>query len=300
MEDLEIIRVNDYQKYFFKLTPELIAVLTNDCTEKFQQYISNYSVDTKMYTLKTLIAHNNIEWFMRVLPLYGRLDLTQKNNEFLKIAVVNNSCHILQYLVENGVDITCENNFAINVASGNTNNGSLQTLELLIKLGADVRANNDYPICNACNTNLEMVKILFENGADVHVRNELPFRIATDNLNLDIMQFLVQNGVDVNANKGHALRIAVESGDHSAVGLLLKAGADVNYLDQSHLTSAIQTGSYKIVELLIEHGAKFDVLNNTFTKDYKTKKMVKLLVEQGVNIDTIACIMISVAQYSPT
>ena len=84
---------------------------------------------------------NKIDIFHLLLSNY-QYDLAWNDNILLKIAVTNNSDKILEYLLNNGVNVTSTDNFAIKVASSLDNN----SLEILINYGADLTVDNNTPI----------------------------------------------------------------------------------------------------------------------------------------------------------
>ncbi|MCL5733225.1 MAG: ankyrin repeat domain-containing protein [Patescibacteria group bacterium] len=61
----------------------------------------------------------------------------------------------------------------------------------LIKVGADIHANNDGALCLAAEYgHLEVVKFLLENGSDVHAENDEALRWAAHKGHLEVANFL--------------------------------------------------------------------------------------------------------------
>ena len=129
-----------------------------------------------------------------------------------------------QWMIENNVDITAGNNYAINLAS---ENGHLAIVELLLKHGADCTAKDNYAI-----------------------------RMASRNGHLAVVELLLKHGVDCTALDNFAIRMASENGHLAIVELLLKHGADCTTDDNYAIRMASENGHLVVVELLKRHGAK--------------------------------------------
>jgi uncharacterized protein YnzC (UPF0291/DUF896 family) len=130
---------------------------------------------------------------------------------------------IVKLLIENGADVTAEDNYAIRRAS---QNGHLEVVKYLIDNGADVTAEDNYAIRTASQEgHLETVKYLIENGADVTAKNNYAIRWASANGHLEVVKYLIDNGVDVTADDNQAIRYASYYGYLEVVKLLKKHGA---------------------------------------------------------------------------
>ena len=84
--------------------------------------------------------------------------------DFLYSCESDNECkEQVQVLIDNGADITAEDNYAVQRAAGN---GYIETVRLLIEHGADITADYNLAVqLSAQNGETEMVKFLIENGA---------------------------------------------------------------------------------------------------------------------------------------
>ena len=135
-------------------------------------------------------------------------------------------------------------------------NGHLEIVKLLIDNGADVTADDNYAIRRASdNGHLEVVKLLIANGADVTADNNQAIRDASNNGHLEVVKLLIDNGADVNANNNEAIRWASDNGHLEIVKLLIDAGADVTADNNYAISRASDSGHTEIVELLKKHGA---------------------------------------------
>ena len=98
-------------------------------------------------------------------------------NRALIYASINAHLLVVQYLVENGADITVEDNGALIYAS---ENGHLPVVKYLVEHGANITAQNNYALRWASkNGHLSVVKYLTEHGADIHAKNNDALIIAT-------------------------------------------------------------------------------------------------------------------------
>lgn len=147
--------------------------------------------------------------------------------------------------------------------------GHAPVLRLLIALGADVYATNQFKqpalLYAVRGNHLSVTKVLLQNGADPNVEmvdGDFVLReAAVKGVDLGITRALLQCGADTSmANKmgSTALHIAAFQGRVDVAKLLIRAGADVNHRDrhgQGPLTCAISRNQGEIARLLIQHGA---------------------------------------------
>ncbi|KAH8147832.1 uncharacterized protein LAJ45_08298 [Morchella importuna] len=146
-----------------------------------------------------------------------------------------------------------------------SNNGSAETVQMLLAAGADVNLHRS-----------EIFKILLDAGADVTIQRSkdqgtaLYAAAAHRKISgaAEIAQLLVDAGADVNAEGGEhgsALVAAAYTGSREIVKILLEAGADVNrqahgkYLSQCAPGAAAGAGGIEILELLRASGARDNI-----------------------------------------
>jgi hypothetical protein len=119
-----------------------------------------------------------------------------------------------------------------------SHNGHMDVMELLIKHGATVDAQDDYgdtALMKAIARNrTEAARLLLKHGADVNIKNiggTTALIIAAINKHATIMEDLLAKGADVNTKDEQgrtALNWSVLRGDHDAVRILVKHGAKIH------------------------------------------------------------------------
>ena len=120
----------------------------------------------------------------------------------------------------------------------------------------------------ACQTgHLETVELLLRSGADPSYQSERALQVACSLGGEKIVQLLLDHGADVNGHFGDqstALVSAITDGDENIARLLLRKGADVNAQSTSKtigtaLIVACRENSRSMVQLLLEHGADVNI-----------------------------------------
>ena len=137
-------------------------------------------------------------------------------------------------------------------------NNDVELVNLLIQVGADVTADDNYAIRSAsesryCTT--EMVKLLIQAGADVTADDNYAIRRASEYGRTEIVKLLIQAGAEVTARDNYAIRYAAANGHAEVVKLLIQAGADVTTNDNEAIINAFYYGHTEVVKLLKEAGA---------------------------------------------
>ena len=107
---------------------------------------------------------------------------------FLKKAAKHGHLEIVKYLVEHGVDIHTQTDYALRFA---TEKGHLGIVKYLIENGADIHANNDFALrWAAFDGYLEIVKYLVEHGADIHAANDSALKGAAEYGHTEVVEYL--------------------------------------------------------------------------------------------------------------
>src|SRR3990167_7916653 len=76
-------------------------------------------------------------------------------------------------------------------------NGNLEKIKFLVSQGADIRDQNDVPICGASGIgHLETVKWLALHGADIRAQNNHPICLASYNGHLETVKWLFLHGAN--------------------------------------------------------------------------------------------------------
>ena len=145
----------------------------------------------------------------------------------------------------------------------------LQTAQLLISAGADVKAANRYgvtPLSLACtNGNGAMVELLLQAGADPNTAlfgGETALMTAARTGKVEVVKALLSHGADVHAKESKqgqtALMWAAADGHVETVKALIEAGADVRARLDSGFTAflfAVREGQSGVVRALLHAGA---------------------------------------------
>ena len=106
----------------------------------------------------------------------------------LNFASLKGKLLVIKYLVENGADITAQDNLAVRWAS---ENGHLEIVKYLVQHGADITDENNQALRYASlNGHLLIVKYLVENGANITAQNSRALKSALDNERLDVVEYL--------------------------------------------------------------------------------------------------------------
>jgi ankyrin repeat protein len=121
--------------------------------------------------------------------------------ETLFSAVVDCKIKMIKHLLSLGADVNYiydESNHEETIMEvACCDDVKLYLVKLLVKHGADVKINDNEPICCACSSkNLYIVVYLVSKGADVRCQNNQPIKNAFDSGSMDIVQFLIDHGAD--------------------------------------------------------------------------------------------------------
>lgn len=222
----------------------------------------------------------------------------------------------INQLLDNGVNVKFNNNYAIKKISG-WNDPKL--LQRLIDLGADVTAEDCYPLVNAVRKaypkNSECVKFLFQtggyikspdfdkllllmnghgdmtnilvdNGVTVDVFDCDLFLDAINDDMIDLVRYMLDNGADPNMDK-NALKKAIYNESDDIMQLLLEAGANVSCLDADALIYTISNNLTKIIELLSKYGADYAKINNC-VPDQKIVSDMHNIMNLGIDPQRLA------------
>lgn len=155
--------------------------------------------------------------------------------------------------LDDGVDVTANNNYAIQWAS---KTGHLPVVELLVAHGADVTANDNFAIRYASREgHLPVVEFLVAHGADVTAHNNHALLLASAKGHLPVVEFLVAHGADVTADNNLAIHKSSENGHLPVVEFLVAHGADVTSYNNLARRMASHNGHLHVVEFLVAHMA---------------------------------------------
>ena len=154
--------------------------------------------------------------------------------------------------------------------SKDNDEGKLKKVKYLVRLGADVNANDGWhgetALMEAAHSGqLDVVEYLVQSGADVHQKDTAEWSALTYAAysgQIEVVKYLAENGANVNARNKYgetALMKAAENGQIDVVKYLVEQGADVHQKDgwqgRTALMVAALNGHFEVVKCLVEHGA---------------------------------------------
>ena len=145
--------------------------------------------------------------------------------------------------------------------------GNVDTVQMLLSHGADpnlVDSNGNTALHYAAKWGRrQSVEELIKAGADVNAngRNGLPLQRAAEKGHLEIVQYLLSSGADISASDegGHtALITASYYGQTEVIALLIEHGANINATSDGGYTplmNAAYMGQYESAKILLDRGA---------------------------------------------
>ena len=211
--------------------------------------------------IQILVSRNELHQYSQMLS--PDTDLTAKNNSLLRIAIVNNSIADLKYLIDNGVDITAEDNFAIRTDSY-VNSKDTDLTAYLIELGADIYTNDSCPLLHAIiNRSYGMVKYLIEAGLDAGNSNSAPVKAAISSMRHNTLNDYIP-----------------------IIRLLFDNGADASCLNRYHLEKIVRMFNRELIQLFIDYGTQFGKIDDR-DNDELLEEVADMLVTEGVGLGTI-------------
>jgi len=296
----------DYTKY----REDYLTTLIKKEISKDKKFLDSdmffrLNTNKQLDIIKYLTAVDNINF----TSLLENFNLETDDHILLKIASVNNAYRILQYFIQNGMDITVCDNFAIKAVISNSQmNNHKYTEEIIVMLienGADIHVNDDLTLQLSIQyQQLEHVKILVQYGANIHNNNLLEIACVCSSSN--ILKYLIDCGMTIDTYVTNDIIIAIISSQYDAgietIKILLTNGVNGSNSDIFHpdvLIRAIKSGSFELVKLLTDCGADFSVVNNTKIDNCNPliNKMMAYLLTNGVDPVQLAVIAFTACDY---
>lgn len=216
-----------------------------------------------------------------------RLDIDEFTKEhivsLLSAAIKGNSLDKFKFLLERGAPLDLDEDLLIAAAK------SLDiTKYLLVKLGANVHANDDMALIKATEKGqTKIVKLLLSKGANVHARDEEALFHAIKKLKLPLVKCLVEAGADITARDGKALKDAMDKKSVEITNYLLEVGGNAHSRGEENLLLAIQNDQLDGVKYLVEHGANIHASNDKplrLAAEKSRFEILKYLIESGADI----------------
>ena len=110
--------------------------------------------------------------------------------------------------------------------------GDLEVIKSLVEKGVDVHIDNDYAFRYACqNGHFEIVKFLTDTGIKNDILN-IGFCWASQMGHFKIVKFLFQKGADIHANDDYAILFTAEQGHFEIVKFLLEKGSNISLVPE--------------------------------------------------------------------
>ena len=156
------------------------SIKNNHLKELIKLGINDFSIKTENLELLIYLLENNF--------------LT--NITALSFAVEYGKIKIVEFLVENNLNIITIFNYSLTVASSK---GYIEVVKYLVKHGADIHYRDDSALKEASlKGHLEVVKCLIENGANIYTNDNFIFKWPSKYIRIEIAKYLVNNGADIN------------------------------------------------------------------------------------------------------
>ncbi|AGD92932.1 putative ankyrin repeat protein [Megavirus lba] len=204
------------------------------------------------------------------------------NDRSLSWACINNYVSIIEYLVNQGIDV---NNDCFPI-SGAALGGYIDTVKYLIEKGANTKSINEALISASYSGHIELVKYLVEYGADINMEigYDNALGLACQEGHMNIIEYLINNGANTNTIN-EALIYASEKNHLNIIIYLKQLGADINFNNSRILDRVSYNGYFEIVKYLIE--SDIDININEYALVYSSSEghfeIVKYLVENGLH-----------------
>jgi len=239
----------------------------------------------------------------------------------------------IERLIADGADINLAYDMALDpaarstlanplmVAAGSGDGATLETLRLLVKLGADPQAiwSNQSAATFAARGlgwnyrpggDAERLRFLLELGVPVAGNDKMANRAIGDTAaagDFERLKLLVEAGCDVNGyhRNGKSTRpfdlhrfeipwlMAAQSGNVDCVRYLIDNGANVDARDSREETALFAAGSLGVTRMLVEAGVPLEAVNwlgetaltNAVTEGLEAMERIKGLIEAGANVN---------------
>ena len=289
--------LRECDNYRLKIIDPLALALVNEKKnivrsdhQDFERLFYEQSEVKQIDMIMTTIALNKMDDFYYILSLVKNININIRtsNDIFLRIAIRNQSCDMIKYLLEQGLDVCAEDNFAIKCACMYMNSSKIDYIRLLIDHGADYRINNDFPICCAAyGSRWDTIKLLVELGCDINAGDGYIIEKIIFAKKHKMLRYAANVGGDLTNNK--FINAAIFANSHKCLKMLMDCGADVSTVSRNAMVTIIKNGHSKIIQLLINAGLDFSLVNGykTTKKSQKTTRNLALLTEAGVDPVTI-------------
>lgn len=269
-EDSVHYRNNIYTaiEYTTQLIKQKITWLKANDDAHISQYINNMTEAEQLSILQYIIIRD-LELFKRVTNQIENFDIKMNGDLLFTTAINKYPCEnfeTIKYLIDMG--LTVPDDFIIK------HNPTNEVLELIIKHGADINANNGQPLINAIQCQSQKnFQTLINNGADttlidinVIILSKILSIKCSSGINFFIL-YLLDNDPNIYLHYDTLLINYVtkyyvsNSPDISIIKLLLSNGANINCLSETNLKNIIAYRYTEVIQLLLAYNVDFSILN---------------------------------------
>ena len=266
-------------------------------------FLTNFSIFF-LVIFYFFIKGNNFEKEKKII-FYNtsEINATDNNGETeLMLAVKSQNLELVNKLIKVGADIGIGNNKGETCLMIAVKNNNSQIADVLINNATDVNAqNNDGEtalILAVKNQKLELVNKLVKAGADTNLRNkegETSLELAAEKNNLSLMKILIDSGAKVNITNSN-MEIAFLLLNIPSVSNFLNSYGQLTEdkkMKEKLFIKSIKNQNLKVIKLMAERKVVcinqiffgYDKENALHIAIEKNMEMVKILVENGININ---------------
>lgn len=200
-----------------------------------------------------------------IIKYLASIGVNLHNNNYIHMAAEHGHIHLIEYFIDNGVDIHYRDDKILTYAC---KSGSIDIVKYLVEKGCDVRADKDDPLIVSSDLGYkEIVKYLVEKGADVRASSDSALRLACIRGHLDVVKYLVErpdckvckerccHGAKITAVNDQPILRSIQYKHFEIVKYLVEKGAR---LPETALDLAITLGDVNVIKYLIEE-CKMDI-----------------------------------------
>ena len=258
-----------------------------------RKLLSTQLLEEKLYLL---IRSNNLSEAKKIIN--QGIDLTADNNMFIQVASERGNIEIIHLLLEHGVDITANNNEAIQRAS---DEGHLEVVRLLLQHGA---IPTDEAIKSASRRgHLEVVRLLLKHGANSSTGNNYSIKIASKFGYIEIIKLLLEYGADINADGDEVIQYASIGNHIETIRFLLEHGANPTSTTNRSIYWASFNNNEEAIRLFLKYGANVKANENeaiVIASEGGHLEIVQLLLDCGADSSDLAIKMAKKNYYMET
>jgi ankyrin repeat protein len=194
------------------------------------------ALEQALYYQPGYIQGNNLLWLTKVRDL-GIIVANKSqvenwkevyelvSNKGIDVLILSNKVSLVRLALENRVDPSTNDNYAIRRASAN---GHVEVVRLLLSDDrVDPSATDNYAIRRAsANGHVEVVRLLLSDGrVDPSARNNYAIQFSSSNGHVEVVRLLLSDDrVDPSAGNNYAIQFASANGHVEVVRLLLSDG----------------------------------------------------------------------------